>query len=336
MKINTIVVVHPRAGLIQVSAPPPLGLLDMGVVESLPPEFFSELNEIYGGKLVDFISRSKVKSENSCGFPFSASHEQVQGTINVGEGLLRPDVASKSTVLLEKKHADEQSTSIFRSRSHNEAINNTACENADLLPSSLSQVDPLVLQQLPEDLRIDILEQIPAHRRQDLTSNADFGSLEENPQKLLDIKISEFQLPQIGNVTKNNLWLGNPPQWVDRFKASNCLMLNSLALMYYKSGSCGNLSSILQSATTEWQCYLDGGHDDWSDEATYYLCELFKQYIKLKIEFDIEELYVCFRLLKRFMAKSKFFSQVYNNVFPHLQASVGEVYGGNLNVSLND
>lgn len=46
----------------QVSAPP-LGHLDIGVIGSLPPELFSELNEIYGGKLVDLLAKSRDKSE---------------------------------------------------------------------------------------------------------------------------------------------------------------------------------------------------------------------------------------------------------------------------------
>ena len=44
----------------------------------------------------------------------------------------------------------------------------------------------------------------------------------------------------------NNLWARIPPQWVDNFKVSNCLILNILVEMYCKSRSIGNLSSILQ------------------------------------------------------------------------------------------
>lgn len=43
--------------------PPPLCHLDMEVIESLPPEILSELNEAYGGKLVTLIPESKSKSE---------------------------------------------------------------------------------------------------------------------------------------------------------------------------------------------------------------------------------------------------------------------------------
>ena len=49
----------------QISNAPPLCHLDMGVLESLPSELLSELNEIYGGKLVDLIAKSKGQGENS-------------------------------------------------------------------------------------------------------------------------------------------------------------------------------------------------------------------------------------------------------------------------------
>ena len=48
-----------------ISTPPPLCNLDVEVIRNLPPEVFSELNEIYGGKLIDYIANSKSTSENS-------------------------------------------------------------------------------------------------------------------------------------------------------------------------------------------------------------------------------------------------------------------------------
>lgn len=69
---------HHSEALNQVSAPP-LCHLDIGVIGSLPPELFSELNEIYGGKLVDLLAKSRDKSED---FP-SALSVSAQG---VGEG----------------------------------------------------------------------------------------------------------------------------------------------------------------------------------------------------------------------------------------------------------
>lgn len=166
----------------------------------------------------------------------------------------------------------------------------------DLMPSSLSQVDGAVLQQLPEELKADILELLPAHRRQDVSSNV----LSEVPLESLGIKTTENHSGSKDSISDNDLWAGTPPQWVDKFKVSNFLILNILAEMYYESGSTGNLSPILQRAISVPKHQLDASREGW-DEATHILRELLKQYIKLKIEFDIEEIYVCFCLLKRFL-----------------------------------
>lgn len=48
-----------------ISTPPPLCHLDVEVIRNLPPEVFSELNEIYGGKLVEYIAKGKGTSESS-------------------------------------------------------------------------------------------------------------------------------------------------------------------------------------------------------------------------------------------------------------------------------
>lgn len=48
-----------------ISSPPPLCNLDVEVIRNLPPEVFSELNEVYGGKLIDYIANRKSTSEIS-------------------------------------------------------------------------------------------------------------------------------------------------------------------------------------------------------------------------------------------------------------------------------
>lgn len=67
------------ACLNEVSVPPPLCHLDMGVLKSLPPELFSELNEIYGGKLVDFVAKNKGKTENINHTLSAYSLEKIEG-----------------------------------------------------------------------------------------------------------------------------------------------------------------------------------------------------------------------------------------------------------------
>lgn len=95
------------------------------------------------------------------------------------------------------------------------------------------------------------------------------------------------------------MWLGKPPQWVEMFKISNSLLLQVFSDMYTKSGRSCNLSSVLQSLYSWYPLNFDWIAEG-RDEALSSLCELIMQYIDLKIESDIEELYVCFRLLKRY------------------------------------
>lgn len=160
------------------------------------------------------------------------------------------------------------------------------------MPSSLSQVDHSVLQQLPQDLREDILEFLPAHRR-----------LESVPDALLNPSENQTGSPQF--VSTNELWVGNPPLWVDKFKLSCCGMLNLFAEMYYRSGHTCHLSSILQRLFCEQRVPLDVGTNEW-DDAVSCFCELVKQYLELKIQTDIEEVYVCIRLLRRYVHDTNF------------------------------
>ncbi|KOM26637.1 hypothetical protein LR48_Vigan303s005900 [Vigna angularis] len=187
-------------------------------------------------------------------------------------------------------------------------------ENNDLFPSSLSQVDGSVFQQLPEDFKADIVEQLPAHRKPDICSNVGIPPL-ENHSLSVGVEISDNSPICIYN--NDSLWVGNPPNWVGKFEGSSCLILKKLAEMYLRSGLANTLSSVLHQIISEF--YELNLAQQFSDETVDVMCELLRQYIKVKIERDIEEIYICFRLLKRFAAKSQFFLQVYDSVYPYLQ-----------------
>ncbi|CAL9022473.1 unnamed protein product [Prunus brigantina] len=328
--IQTPVGNHQSSGeptLNQVSAPPPLCHLDLGVIESLPPEIFTELNGIYGGVLVDFVAKNKRENSSA-----TVSHKQANGARNGGGRPLFSDVVPGNEIAVENEQSVVEKRAIPSSvgESYHVAVSTSGPGNTDIMPSSLSQVDTSVLQQLPEELRVDILEQLPAHRRHDVSSSAALGPLVEKPIESLDVSNGDHSGPS-DPALNHTLWIGNPPGWVDEFKSSKCMVLNILAEMYYKSGSSGNLSAILRNTILESHYPLDSSSDSWI-EAVYSFSELLRQYIKSKIDSDIEEIYVCFRLLRRFTMNSKFFLQVYNNVFPYLQASVTESYGGNLHI----
>ncbi|XP_062022940.1 DNA repair protein REV1 isoform X2 [Rosa rugosa] len=296
----------------QVSAPPPLCHLDLGVIESLPPELFTELNGIYGGKLVDFVAKNKRE------FSATTSHERVDGAKNGSESHLFNDMHLQDENVLEPKHTvvEKQAMPSSVGGSSDVAASTSGLGNTDIMPASLSQVDPSVLQQLPQELRVDLLEQLPAHRRYDLASSAASDPLAEIPGESIGMRDENHSGSH--DLAFNKLWIGNPPRWVEEFKASKFMILNILAEMYDKSGSSGNLSVILRSTIMECQHPLDSSSDCWI-QAVYSFSELLRQYVTLKIDSDIEEIYVCFRLLRRFTTKSKFVLQVYSDVFPYLQ-----------------
>uniref|UniRef100_M1CF67 Deoxycytidyl transferase n=1 Tax=Solanum tuberosum TaxID=4113 RepID=M1CF67_SOLTU len=264
---------------------PPMNELDIGVIESLPLEVFSEINDMYNGKLAHFINEKRSKGvsgkENissvcpaAPGEAFAA-HEYNEEEIQV---VSYPN----------KLFADMKSETLSEASVPNMdvVINAPVSGGISLMPSSLSQVDTSVFQELPEELRTDILELLPAHRNTEASLDAS-----------LVCANNQNCSPSISSI---DLWVGNPPEWIDIFKASNCQILCVLAEMYQRAGAKKQLSSVLQR--TMYQIYIlpDVGTDGW-DEAVSCLCELIKQYLKLKISTDIEEVYICSCLLRRYV-----------------------------------
>ncbi|XP_031272690.1 DNA repair protein REV1 isoform X4 [Pistacia vera] len=86
----------------QVSAVPPLCDLDVGVIENLPPELFSELNGIYGGKLFDLITKNRDKSDNISSYSSNPPHE-LEGALNEGRGSLFSELVNLNEELVAMK-----------------------------------------------------------------------------------------------------------------------------------------------------------------------------------------------------------------------------------------
>lgn len=157
----------------------------------------------------------------------------------------------------------------------------------NLMPLSLSQVDCSVLQQLPEELKVDILESLPAHRSSNNLASNDISS-----------EFTTHDFVSEKPVLINELWIGCPPKWVENFRLSNCRVLNAFAVLFQTSGATSQFSSILQRIISGIHLPLDltlNGMDD----SVNCLSELIEQYVKFKVETDIEEIYVCVRLLRR-------------------------------------
>lgn len=178
--------------------------------------------------------------------------------------------------------------------------------SSSILPSSLSQIDASVLQELPKEIQNDIIDLLPPHR-----------NLEPEPS-LPD--------PQPGQ-----LWVGDPPNWIQKFSSSNLQILRLFSDTYSQLKSNHDLSSLLLKCISSSQILCNDFNDDY-DDVISCLHELLKQYIDLKIDSDLEEIHTCFRLLKRLSGKSEIFLQVYNITLPRLQMIVSEKYGGSLHI----
>ncbi|XP_026394158.1 DNA repair protein REV1-like [Papaver somniferum] len=322
-----------EARLSSVSMLPPISQLDMGVIDSLPPDLFSEVNEMYDGKLSKIIKKTKTKASSSgC----TSVVEDVKGVKNKGKEPVFSHSAHVENTIDTSENKEKEfkrkniqlTTSFSRAGSLNAHITTSGEDRNDIMPASLSQVDMSVLEELPEEVKADILESL--HRRPGCSSDSNRSAVRESPHA--SKSMGHIQMTALEFASENSLWNGNPPVWVNIFKNSGDFMLNILGEMYHKSFPTGLLSSILQATISLHSSSLDT-FNEGKDDSINSLCELFKQYIGLKIKYDIEEIYICFRLLRRFAAKSTVFIQVIELTHPYLQAAVSEHYGGNLNIS---
>ncbi|KAL0387048.1 UNVERIFIED_CONTAM: DNA repair protein REV1, partial [Sesamum radiatum] len=153
----------------------------------------------------------------------------------------------------------------------------------NLMPSSLSQVDCSVLQQLPDELRKDIIELLPPHREPEFVQGASSNVVDEQ---------NEFAASDL-----SDLWIGSPPKWVEKFRISPCSILNNFAEMYRPV--CGDgLSSLLQRIISGLILQIEVATHEF-DDAVSWISELLKQYLDLNISTDIEEIYFCICLLRR-------------------------------------
>ncbi|KAL8255397.1 hypothetical protein R6Q59_033618 [Mikania micrantha] len=264
---------------------PPLSDLDSDVLESLPLEILSEINDLYGGKLMNFMSKQKLES---IGVGTSSNlHGRVQGVTPESEpGIISESIAAASTI-----------------------------QNIDIMPSSLSQIDPSVLQELPEKIRNDVTDLLPAHREVQTRSH-------DHPVD---------QVKPTHHSSSHQFWVGNPPQWVVKFKSNNSPILRFFSDTYSGFGSTHGLSSVLLKSISANEICFDGSAVE-CDDTIRCLCQLLKEYVDLKLGSDLEEIHTCFRLLRRLSGRSKLLLQVYNTTLPYLQKAVIEGYGGSLHI----
>ncbi|KAK1276508.1 DNA repair protein REV1 [Acorus gramineus] len=324
---------------------PPICSIDVEVLKSLPPEIISEINDMYSGRLTEFLEVNKMKDDKGSVSDCTTSYSEVKSngskaihdlkdystrnSVTRNKGKLpfsSPVVSQNGSPTKDKGNSLQvlQTASTSFLRSSDFPVTSMGMVKSDLMPVSLSQVDASILQQLPEELKVDLLDLLPPHRPKD-TAAGSSGISVHNGSENINPETSVDQLDELSC----NLWMGDPPKWVEKFEVSNCTVLKSLVKSYYQSERNGPFSTILQFALSSLPHFTDLKVEGL-EEDLFSLCELFKQYVQLKIDSDIEEIYICFRLLKRSTIKSEFLLEVYNVVHPFLQASMNENYGGNL------
>uniref|UniRef100_A0A453SS87 DNA polymerase Y-family little finger domain-containing protein n=1 Tax=Aegilops tauschii subsp. strangulata TaxID=200361 RepID=A0A453SS87_AEGTS len=294
---------------------PPLSELDLEVLKNLPPEIISEMNDMYKGELHGFLGtikgdEGKESNSKSCVLPAVN-----QNSVPVCNARLHQYGERTDSMHLEKRNnikgaSDQEVQTAHASCSRaNELIDTESVTRLDFMPNSLSQADFTVLQELPEDVRADLFNVIPLHRPIDPTCCT--SNVTEN-KSLKNGGTDDPKNPVICVLP------GSSQKWAEQFRVSSSLLLNAIAEQHANSISSQPLSSILEHVASLLPLCPTSGSEEWSDTLSR-LSVLLTEYIHLKVDSDIEELYKCFLLLKRFSSASELFLELHNSILPLLQ-----------------
>ncbi|KAF7103325.1 LOW QUALITY PROTEIN: hypothetical protein CFC21_104323 [Triticum aestivum] len=292
---------------------PPLSELDLEVLKNLPPEIISEMND-YKGELHGFQcmrSSDEGKESNSKSRVLSAVN---QNSVPVSNARLHQYGERTDSMHLEKRNnikgaSDEEVQTAHASCSRaNELIDTESDTRLDFVPNSLSQADFTILQELPEDVKADLFNVLPLHRSIDPTRHT--SNVTEN-KSLKNGGTDDPKNPVICVLP------GSSEKWAEQFRVSSSLLLKAIAEQHANSISSQPLSSILEHAASLLLLCPPSGSEEWND--TLSRSVLLTVYIHLKVDSDIEELYKCFLLLKRFSSASELFLEWHNSILPLLQ-----------------
>jgi DNA repair protein REV1 len=188
-------------------------------------------------------------------------------------------------LLLLQGTADQEVQAASASCSRASELDTNSVTRLDFMPNSLSQADFTVLEQLPEDVKADLLNVLPLHRLRDPTCSTS--------------NITENKSPNYGGTDDPIRHLpGISEKWAEQLKVSNSVILNAIAEQQPDSMSDQPLSSILEAIASLLPQCPNSGSQEWNYTLAC-LSGLLTEYIHLKVDSDIEELHKCFLLLKR-------------------------------------
>ena len=106
------------------------------------------------------------------------------------------------------------------------------------MPSSLSQVDEMMLQNLPEEVKLYLHNTLPVHRSSENFVDPPWHCAIERQAKQEIKTLEDYEV---------HLWIGKPPKCIRLFKDSSSLILNAIGDIYADAGVDNLLSSTLQS-----------------------------------------------------------------------------------------
>lgn len=340
---------------------PHVSELDYSVLASLPPEVLAELDDAYNGAVAQRLSVSEspqasrasaqVHEPSANGSNVINAEKETEKCIAATAGQLSTQISADGQYGSLKQGAleDAPSSSKVESRSRKRSSQKAPAGGIKAVSEqsmvlSLSQVDMTTLEELPTQVREDILKALPVHRPIDFKLKHDSGILTtcgrsqslplEEAQEPCGISICKESCSE-GSHQLDDLWCGSPPRWVFLFKGwhgAGAEILHLLAKGYLDCGYPENFSSILLHVMG---CYKLCMHEDLChnlmDSVAFQCClELLKQYLKLKVSCNLEEVFTVIQVLKRLAGEGQFWEKICEFTVPFVQAATGECYGGTL------
>ncbi|KAL6873814.1 hypothetical protein ACP4OV_013896 [Aristida adscensionis] len=320
---------------------PPLSEIDLDVLKNLPPEIISEMNDMYKGELHGLLGtlnsdKGKESSSKSLALPAVSRNSVPPGDAKLhGYGGLKDNMHLEEEDIkgkLDKQLSEVHAANASCSRAIESVDYKTESDTKlGLMPDSLSQADVTVLQELPEDVRADLFNVLPLHRAGDPTCST--SNMCENKNCNDDAT----------DDPKDPIPSQSYQKWIEQFRVSSCLILNVIAEQHTDSFSTQPLSSILEPLASFVPLCPNSGSEEWN-EMLSCLSEFLTQYIQLKVDSDMEELYKCFCLLKScgtsliagLHQRQSFSWSCTITFFLFYRDSVSQHYGGTLHFQLED
>ncbi|KAI5064723.1 hypothetical protein GOP47_0019418 [Adiantum capillus-veneris] len=315
--------------------------LDQSVLASLPPDIIEELDDVYNRAVTQhFSSTQKPHSLTTVsvlgGPPALVQPESVVAVANKNYAikLIREEEEFSGALDGHLRISNMESCPLDE-RAQTFCLGGTGADSESIAPLSLSQVDMATLEELPFELRKDILRSLPPHRCSN-SSEVELLGVPEQPQSILPLaKISNPASISKDVLQLDGLWCGDPPKWVLQFETMEGAGTDALHLLSKAFFDCGcpkQFSCILLHA----MCFhkfivYNGVKQDSKDSVAFRCClELFKQYLLPQVSGNLEEVFTVVRVLKRLAREGHFWDKIFRVILPSIQEATREIYGGSL------